>query len=226
MIDPRVGKFTASDIYKLLKSGRKKDELFGQVAMKYITSKFAELLIGETISDAQEMDSKSMAWGRLNEELAIAEYELRYGVKTHGHQEFIPWGDDAGCTPDGLVGDVGMIEVKCPFNPTEHATNLLLTTCQDFKEYHDEYYPQIQMQLLCSGRLWCDFVSFDPRVVREELKLKRIRIYPDEEMLLDMSNRITEAVKLRDDMLSKALLGEINPLMHDKAGRFINDKIQ
>lgn len=206
MINPRVGKFTASEIYKLLKSGRKKDELFGQVAMKYITSKFAELLIGETISDAQETDSKSMAWGRLNEELAIAEYELRYNVKTHGHQEFLPWGDDTGCTPDGLVDTGGMIEVKCPFNPTEHAMNLLLTTQEDFKEYHDEYYPQIQMQLLCSGRAWCDFVSFDPRVVREELKLKRLRIFRDEEMLDNMTYRITEAVKLRDEMLEKALL--------------------
>lgn len=206
MINPRVGKFTASEIYKLLKNGRKKDELFGQVAVKYITSKFAELLIGETISEAQETDSKSMAWGRLNEELAIAEYELRNNIKTHGHQVFLPWGDDAGCTPDGLVDVDGMIEVKCPFNPTEHAMNLQLNTQEDFKEYHDEYYPQIQMQLLCSGRMWCDFVSFDPRVVREELKLYVLRIYPDKEMLDNMKNRIVEAVKLRDMMLEKALL--------------------
>ena len=206
MINPRVGRFTASEIYKLLKSGRKKDELFGQVAMKYITSKFAELLIGETISEAQETDSKSLAWGRLNEELAVAEYELRNNIKTHGHQVFLQWGDDAGCTPDGLVDVDGLIEVKCPFNPTEHAMNLQLTNQEEFKEYHDEYYPQIQMQLLCSGRAWCDFVSFDPRVVREELKLHVLRIYPDEEMQDNMKHRITEAVKLRDAMLEKALL--------------------
>jgi len=206
MINPRVGKFTASEIYKLLKSGRKKDELFGQVAMKYITSKFAELLIGETISDAQEMDSKSLAWGRLNEELAIAEYELRRNIKTHGHQEFLPWGDDAGCTPDGLVGTDGMIEVKCPFNPTEHAMNLRLMTQERFKEYHDEYYPQIQMQLLCSGREWCDFVSFDPRVVNEEFKLHVLRIYPDIDMIENVKHRINEAVKLRDSMMEEVLL--------------------
>jgi len=100
-----------------------------------------------------------------------------------------------------------MIEVKCPFNPTEHAMNLRLRTQDQFKEYHDEYYPQIQMQLLCSGREWCDFVSFDPRVVNDEFKLHVLRIYRDVQMLYDMEYRIIEAVKLRDGMMEEVVLG-------------------
>lgn len=198
MIDPRIGKFTASKIGLLLKSGRSKSELFGQTAMKYIREKVAEIIIGETISDAQELSAKSLEWGLKNEPLAIE----AYGMPVHGKQDFILFGGDAGATPDGLVGDDGMIEVKCPWNPAEHVNNMLIVDQSAFKAYHDDYYPQIQMQLLCSGRSWVDFVSFDPRCVNDAHKLHVIRIYRDDAMIQELEYRILEAVNIRNEMLN------------------------
>jgi hypothetical protein len=200
----RLGRFTASQIGLLLKSGRSKSELFGQTAMSYIFGRAAEILTGEPISESTQVSGKSLEWGRDNEIKAVEAYVAFTGATvshTGEAQQFFPYGEDAGASPDGLVGDDGVLEVKCPWNPTEHVRNMMLADQTAFKAYHDDYYPQIQMQLLCTGRKWCDFVSFDPRCVREEHRLHIIRIERDEEMIEVLKYRISEAVKERNKIL-------------------------
>lgn len=63
----------------------------------------------------------------------------------------------AGASPDGLVGTDGMIEIKCPSTST-HVDTLLAQAIPD------EYVKQIDWQMACTGRRWCDFVSYDPRL--------------------------------------------------------------
>jgi hypothetical protein len=79
----------------------------------------------------------------------------------------------AGCSPDGLVGEDGMIEVKCP-NTATHLDTLLNGTIPD------KYRKQMQFQMACADREWCDFVSFDPRLPAEmQLWVKRIPRVPE-----------------------------------------------
>ena len=78
----------------------------------------------------------------------------------------------SGASPDGLVGDDGMVEIKCP-NTATHIETLLNETVDSKYQY------QMLWQMRCAGRKWCDFVSFDPRMP-EELQLKVIRFEYDQ----------------------------------------------
>ena len=102
--------------------------------------------------------SPAMEWGTLTEPDARAAYEFETGrkVETVGfvsHPGFV----HAGASPDGLVGEDGLIEIKCP-NTATHIETLL------GKAVPGKYICQMQWQLACTGRQWCDFVSYDPRL--------------------------------------------------------------
>jgi predicted phage-related endonuclease len=74
----------------------------------------------------------------------------------------------AGASPDGLVGDDGLLEIKCPNSSTAIDTLLTQTVL-------GKYITQMQWQMACTGRKWCDFVSFDPRLPTElQLFVKRV----------------------------------------------------
>ncbi|RBA42363.1 MULTISPECIES: lambda exonuclease family protein [Acinetobacter] len=111
-----------------------------------------------------------MQWGIDNEQHAIAAYENETGYFVNGTGLIDhPFIEMFGASPDGLVGENGQIEVKCP-DTTTHL-NTLLT-----KEVPDEYIPQITSQLACTRREWCDFVSYDPRL-EPELQIIIIRVF-------------------------------------------------
>ena len=74
----------------------------------------------------------------------------------------------AGASPDGLVNDDGLLEIKCP-NTATHIETLLSQTVPS------KYNTQMQFQMACTGRSWCDFVSFDNRLPAElQLFVKRV----------------------------------------------------
>lgn len=111
-----------------------------------------------------------MQWGIDNEPHAIAAYENETGFFVNGTGLIDhPFIEMFGASPDGLVGENGQIEVKCP-DTTTHL-NTLLT-----KEVPEEHIPQITSQLACTRREWCDFVSYDPRL-EPELQIIIIRIF-------------------------------------------------
>ncbi|HAV56927.1 MAG: exonuclease [Acinetobacter sp. GWC1_38_13] len=111
-----------------------------------------------------------MQWGIDNEPHAIAAYENETGFFVNGTGLIDhPFIEMFGASPDGLVGENGQIEVKCP-DTTTHL-NTLLT-----KEVPEEHIPQITSQLACTRREWCDFVSYDPRL-DPELQIIIIRIF-------------------------------------------------
>ena len=111
-----------------------------------------------------------MQWGIDNEPHAIAAYENETGFFVNGTGLIDhPFIEMFGASPDGLVGENGQIEVKCP-DTTTHL-NTLLT-----KEVPEEYIPQITSQLACTRREWCDFVSYDPRL-EPELQIIIIRVF-------------------------------------------------
>ena len=115
----------------------------------------AERITGDSIGTGTTI---AMQWGIDHEDDARAAYEARTGevVDLAGFilHPSIPW---LGASPDGLVGDDGLVEIKCP-NTVTHLKRIATGVVPD------EYKPQMLVQLLCTGRKWVDFVDYDPRL--------------------------------------------------------------
>ena len=148
----RAGKATGSriaDIVAKTKSGP------GASRANYAAQLVAERLTGKP---ADSFSNAAMQWGVATEPQAREAYEMKQG----GYVEEVgflvhPSIPMSGASPDGLVGDDGMLEIKCP-NTATHIEYLL------GKVVPAKYKPQMTWQMLCAGRKWCDFVSFDPRM--------------------------------------------------------------
>lgn len=97
-----------------------------------------------------------------------------------------------GCSPDGFVGDDGLCEIKCP-NTAQHVDAIL-------NGFPSRYQAQVQAQMACTERLWCDFVSYDPRMP-DDMQMVRIRIKRDNRYIENMENEVEE------------FLGELNELV-------------
>ena len=107
----------------------------------------------------EPVPTQAMEWGTEHEADARAAYQIHTGTRVQEVGFILPDGTDAyGGSPDGLVGDEGLLEIKCPF------------TAEKVVYYHAkgtlplEYKPQVQMLLLISGRPWLDFWAWFPGV--------------------------------------------------------------
>jgi predicted phage-related endonuclease len=101
----------------------------------------------------------------------------------------------AGASPDGLVGDDGLIEIKCP-NTATHIENLLSNSAPA------NYVIQMQWQMACTGRKWCDFVSFDPRMP-ENLQMMVVRIERDDEQIAMLESEVVKFLGEVDDKVNQ-----------------------
>lgn len=130
----------------------------------------AELLIERlTGRPTETYQSPAMRWGTETEPEARAEYEFQRDVEIQqvGLVRH-PTIRNAHASPDGLVGADGLVEIKCPLTAT-HLETLLSG------DLPAKYWTQVWWQMACTGRQWCDYVSFDPRVPqRMRLYVKRI----------------------------------------------------
>lgn len=182
----RLGKFTSSRIGSLMTSGRGKDKFWGDTAMNYIYEKVAELMTG---IPHYTPETRAMEWGNDHEEEAIIAYNEISDVKaTHMGTTFVKFNDMCGGSPDAFVGSVGILEVKCPYNSANHIKTYITG------EISKPYMYQCQGNMLFSGREWCDFVSYDPRMP-EEMRLKIIRIERDESICDAILERIEKATE-------------------------------
>jgi putative phage-type endonuclease len=175
----RMGKVTASAVCNVLaklKTGKE-----AQARADYRMQLVAERLTG---LPADKYQTPAMAWGVENEADARFMYEELSGnmVTEVGFIDH-PTVDFSGASPDGLVGDDGLIEIKCP-NTKTHIETLLAKECPE------KHMPQIQWQLACTGRQWCDFVSFDPRMP-EGLEMFVCRVARDDEYISMLEAEIT-----------------------------------
>lgn len=186
----RCGKVTASrvsDVMAKTKSGPAASRA------NYMAQLVCERLTGapsETYSNA------AMVHGTETEPEARSAYEFYQGV-TVEEVAFVPHPkiEQAGCSPDGLIGDDGLIEIKCPQSAT-HLETLL------GQAVPGKYDTQIQFQLACTGRAWCDFVSYDPRMP-ENMRLFIKRVARDDKRIAELETEIAAfllemAVKLSE----------------------------
>lgn len=201
----RLGKFTSSEIHKLMQSGRSKSDYFGKGAMTYIKSKVAELITGERTPD---VSSNAIEYGRSLEPEAFEVFNrerpdlkaVHFGIAV---PKFYPFGDFAGGSPDGETCDNGIIEIKCPYNSTNHIEHLLLNSSEDLKDYSPEYYYQVQANMLFTGSDVAYFISYDPRVISYKERIKILRVEPNTDDHNEIAERVTKAAEVMSDILRK-----------------------
>jgi putative phage-type endonuclease len=148
----RLGKVTASrvaDVIAKTKTG------WGASRANYMAELVAERLTG---ASGDKYSNAAMQWGTEQEPEARAAYEFRVGVDVL-QVGFVPHPSlvMAGASPDGFVGDDGLVEIKCP-NTATHIETLIS------QKIPGKYVTQMLWQMACTGRQWCDFVSYDPRL--------------------------------------------------------------
>lgn len=181
----RLGKLTASrmaDVLATTKSGPSASR------KNYLAQLVAERMTGQ--QGESFSGSAAMLWGTDNEPMARAEYEMIKDVMVD-QVDFVthPTIEWLGASPDGLVESNGLVEIKCP-NTATHIDYLLAG------KPPAKYMPQMALQLLCTNREWCDFVSFDPRMP-EKLRLFVVRYTPDAEY---MEKVTAEAVRFLSEV--------------------------
>jgi putative phage-type endonuclease len=184
----RVGKVTASrvaDIIRKTKSG------YSATRDNYQADLIVEKLTGVP---TVYFTSDAMRFGTENEPNARAAYEFKTAMEVQSAGFVVhPVIRDSGASPDGFVGADGLVEFKCPLGATHLKT--LLTGKID-----PDYITQMQWQMACTGRKWCDWVSFDPRMP-ESLKLFVQRVERDNERIADLEDAVRDFL----DELAKKL---------------------
>jgi putative phage-type endonuclease len=173
----RLGKVTASrvsDVVAKTKSG------YSTSRANYMAELVCERLTGK---QGDFFQNAAMAWGTEQEPFARGAYEERNGILVEevgfvSHPTILM----AGASPDGLVGDDGLVEIKCP-NTATHIDTLL------DKEAPSKYVNQMQWQMACTGRAWCDFVSYDPRMP-ENMQFFATRVMRDNNLIIELEREV------------------------------------
>lgn len=179
----KCGKVSASNFPDVLnkKTGRK----------TYMFRLLGERLSGETY---EAYSNKTMNRGIEVEAAAREYYEALYGpVERVG---FIELNENVGCSPDALVGNNGLIQIKCPY-PSTHAQYIIENKLPAV------YVPQVQGEIWVTDREWNDFVSYDPRV--KSKPLWKIRVYRNDDYIKILEHEVSIFVEELKDLESKII---------------------
>lgn len=194
--EERLGKVTASriaDVMARTKTG------YSATRANYMADLIAERLTG---TPKQAFSNAAMQWGTETEPQARAMYELETGnavIETGFHPH--PVIEGTGASPDGLVATNGLVEIKCP-NTATHIETLRGAPIER------KYLLQMHWQMICTGRDWCDFASFDPRLP-PEMQLHVRRVERDAELAEEITAEVTQ------------FLTEINLAVADLTARYL-----
>ena len=188
----RIGKVTASrvaDVIAKTKTG------YSATRDNYMAQLVCERLTGQK---SESFSNAAMQHGTDTEPLARAAYEALREVLVD-EVGFVPHPSIimAGASPDGLVGDDGLLEIKCP-NTATHIETLLSQSVPG------KYNTQMQFQMACTGRQWCDFVSFDNRLPNE-LQLFVKRVPRDNEFIKQMEDEVVKFLNELDIKIAQLM---------------------
>ena len=188
----RLGRLTASRMADVI--ARTKDG-YSTSREKYMVELALERITG---ARQEAYSNAAMEWGTNSEPLARAAYEadtgflvIETGMVAHPRIAM------AGASPDGLVNHDGLLEIKCPQSAT-HVRNL----CSGKPE--GKYLTQMMWQMACTGRDWCDFVSYDPRMP-DGLQLMVTRIERDEKRIHQLEEEAEKFLAEVDAMVQRLL---------------------
>jgi putative phage-type endonuclease len=185
----RLGKVTASrvaDVVAKTKSG------YSASRDNYMADLIVERLTGQK---AAGFSSAAMEWGVEQEPHARAAYSARTGelVEEVGFIDH-PAIAMSGASPDGLVND-GCVEFKCP-NTATHLEYLLAG------KPPEKYVTQMQWQMACTNRPWCDFVSYDSRLP-EHLQMLIVRVPRDDKRIAELEDEVRKFLAELDEKVTK-----------------------
>lgn len=154
---------------------------------------YAYLLCAERLLNGVQGSVEGMAWMERGKELeaeAVKSYEFEQDVVTKTVGFITTDCGQIGCSPDRLVGDDGLLEIKCPA-PSTHVGYLLDGMDKD-------YIPQVQGQLFVTGRKWCDWYSYNPA-----MPSVRVRVFPDAEYQANMAVALSDFVKMKLEFMDR-----------------------
>jgi putative phage-type endonuclease len=185
----RLGKVTASRIADMMartKTG------YGASRTNYQAELLVERLTG---IPTEGFTSAAMQWGTETEPLARAAYEFLRDAEVQ-LVGFVPHPTIAmsGASPDGMIGEDGLVEIKCP-NSATHLDTLLGGSIPS------KYVSQMQWQMACTGREWCDWVSFDPRMPAH-MQLFVRRLPRDFDMIAAIEKEVVAFLRELDDKIA------------------------
>jgi hypothetical protein len=186
----RCGKVTGSNFWKVF-AVSKKDKKPLKDRQDYLIQIVTEKLTGTPI---QHFVNDAMRWGTAYEDEARAYYQLIHNmdVREYGFIEHRVL--DVGCSPDGLIGEDGGIEIKCPTSATH------LETLMNGMNEHHMY--QVQGLMWLAELDWVDFISYDPRMP-DDLKLYVQRVERDPEFVGMLESGIIEFLREVDAFINK-----------------------
>ena len=170
----------------------------------------AQLVAERLTGTVQEsFTNGAMQWGTDNEPVARAMYEVAAGVMVD-QVGFIdhPTIRMSGASPDGLIDSDGHVEIKCP-NTATHIETLLSGKAPS------KYIKQMQWQMACTGRAWCDFVSYDPRLTRRYQLFIPPRLTATTEAIQEVETHARQFLSEMDAMIER--LGELCPMIAEEA---------
>jgi putative phage-type endonuclease len=178
----RLGKVTASRIADLMARTRTG---WGTSRTNYMAELVAERLTGVK---SEGFSNAAIKWGLEMEPQARDAYVFfadadvtQIGFVDHPRIAM------TGASPDGLVGDAGLVEIKCPLTAT-HIETLLTASVRE------KYLFQMQWQMACTGRQWCDFVSYDPRMP-ERMRYFCQRVPRNDRLIADLEREVSEFLR-------------------------------
>ena len=186
----RCGKVTASRIADLrakTKSGwgASRDKYMAQIVVERITGTVAPSFQNAAMQHGTDTEPQARAAYEFEQDATVVEV----GFVDH---PFIPM---AGASPDGLVGDDGLLEIKCPESHT-HLDTLLS------EKIPEKYIQQMLWQMACTKKRFCDFVSFDPRMP-PHLQFWCKRVDADPEVIAAIENDVVEFLEAVNEKVEK-----------------------
>lgn len=190
----RLGKLTASRFHEAV--AKLKDGSWGASRENYKADLVVQRLRQE--APAQPWTTPAMQWGIDTEPQARAAYAFYRDIEV-AEAGFIehPCIPMSGCSPDGLVGDDGLVEFKCPMTKA-HLAMLLGGAIPN------AYLIQVRWQLACTRRAWCDYVSFDPRMPEwGQLKVCRLHAQFQNDLIAELENEARKFLAEVEEMMER-----------------------
>jgi len=185
-LDIRLGKVTASKFKDVMAGGK------GATRKAYMLQLAAEIITG---MKTDTFKNKAMEWGTETEDQARANYELNESLEVEEVSFVLHDTLSAGVSPDGLVGDCGLVEFKCPNTTTQIETFLSGKMPTTHKA-------QVQGQLWITEREWCDFVSYDPRI-NGAAEYFCVRINRDDEYIKTLEEGVIKFINELNELVGK-----------------------
>lgn len=220
----RLGKFTSSEMHRLMTDGKRpmtKEEIesmklagskskattiadatvLSEGARTYVLEKVAEDITGESAY----FENFATKWGTEHEPIARNEFEKRMKLDVE-QVGFVPFNEFSGGSPDGIFYTAegnkdGILEIKCPYNSANHIEHLLIQDQKYFKDNFKEYYWQMQSNMLFTGTSKAWFISFDPRAKDHALFMMLFVADKLDHELIE--KKIKVAVEFKKEILSQ-----------------------